>query len=72
MMSGSRIIKGDLPLRYWKETLYKRPGTKVFQTMRNPTLVSMHHFMKNNKIFGSFNGSWNDFQSSLERAFGPH
>ena len=63
MASGPRIIKSHLPLKYWKEALDKSPGTKVIQTIRNPkdTLISMYHFLKKNKLFGWFNGSWNEF-----------
>ena len=59
-----RIMKSHLPYHsHWKQQLDKHPNIRVMQIIRNPkdTLVSFYHHMKNERLLGGYNGTWDQY-----------
>ena len=63
-LDSPRIMKSHLPYSsHWKIQLDKHPNMRVMHIMRNPkdTLVSFYHHMRNERLFGGFNGTWDQY-----------
>ncbi len=64
-----RVIKSHLDFSIWKEAVGKVPDMKIIQIIRNPKdiLVSFYHMYKMDRLFGCYNGSWEDFFALAEK-----